>query len=76
MTGKTSGDSSRRVSGNIFTGIQDSFTTQGLGDSGDMAVPESATRGFSRARERPQVPLHGVVFVILIPAQRSRSGAG
>jgi hypothetical protein len=27
---KTSGDSSRRVSGNIFAGIQDSFTTQGL----------------------------------------------
>ncbi len=31
MTGKTSGDSSPGVSGNIFCGIQDSFTTQGLG---------------------------------------------
>jgi hypothetical protein len=30
MTGKTSGDSSRGVSGFIFRGIQDSFTTQGL----------------------------------------------
>jgi hypothetical protein len=30
MAGKTSGDSSRRVPGIIFPGIQDSFTTQGL----------------------------------------------
>ena len=30
MTAKTSGDSSRGVSANIFAGIQDSFTTQGL----------------------------------------------
>jgi hypothetical protein len=33
MTGKTSGDSTRRVSDNIFaifSRIQDSFTTQGL----------------------------------------------
>jgi hypothetical protein len=30
MTAKTSGDSRRRVSTNIFAGIQDSFTTQGL----------------------------------------------
>jgi hypothetical protein len=30
MTAKTSGDSSPGVLGNIFTGIQDSFTTQGL----------------------------------------------
>jgi hypothetical protein len=30
MMGKTSGDSSRRVSRIIFSAIQDSFTTQGL----------------------------------------------
>jgi hypothetical protein len=30
MAGKTSGDSGLGVSGNIFRGIQDSFTTQGL----------------------------------------------
>ena len=30
MTAKTSGDSTRGVSGIIFRGIQDSFTTQGL----------------------------------------------
>jgi hypothetical protein len=30
MACKTSGDSSRRVPGIIFRGIQDSFTTQGL----------------------------------------------
>jgi hypothetical protein len=34
MTVKTSGDSSRRVSLNIFGGIQDSFTTQGLRRAG------------------------------------------
>jgi hypothetical protein len=33
MTGKTSGDSTRGVSHDIFGRIQDSFTTQGLGDS-------------------------------------------
>ena len=30
MTGKTSGDSSKRVSHDIFWGIHESFTTQGL----------------------------------------------
>jgi hypothetical protein len=30
MTAKTSGDSSPGVSGNIFVGIQHSFTTQGF----------------------------------------------
>jgi hypothetical protein len=30
MTSKTSGDSTPRVSRDIFRGIQDSFTTQGL----------------------------------------------
>jgi hypothetical protein len=30
MTPETSGDSTRRVSRDIFRGIQDSFTTQGL----------------------------------------------
>ena len=30
MAAKTSGDSTKRVSGNIFFGIQHSFTTQGL----------------------------------------------
>src|ERR1700677_3022996 len=30
LMGKASGDSSARVPGNIFAGIQDSFTTQGL----------------------------------------------
>jgi hypothetical protein len=34
MTVKTSGDSSRRVPGNIFGGIHNSFTTQGLRRAG------------------------------------------
>jgi hypothetical protein len=39
MTGKTSGDSTRGVSHDIFRGIQDSFTTQGLRQSrAEMAL--------------------------------------
>jgi hypothetical protein len=49
MACKTSGDSGRGVSGNIFRGIQDSFTTQGLtagrGWPGFPRNPESAPVG-------------------------------
>jgi hypothetical protein len=39
MAAKTSGDSTERVSGNIFFGIQDSFTTQGLSPNGAPFCP-------------------------------------
>lgn len=45
MAGKTSGDSTRRVSRNIFPGIQDSFTTQGLSPRNGPIHPESACDG-------------------------------
>ena len=38
MAAKTSGDSTKRVSGNIFLGIQDSFTTQGLSANGALSA--------------------------------------
>jgi hypothetical protein len=53
MMAKTSGDSSRGVSTNIFAGIQDSFTTQGLPTPGfDRNEPNPAS-GSSRPREPP-----------------------
>jgi hypothetical protein len=38
MATKTSGDSTKRVSDNIFFGIQDSFTTQGLSPNGVLSA--------------------------------------
>jgi hypothetical protein len=45
MAGKTSGDSSRRVPGIIFPGIQDSFTTQGLPSKAPSGTDSPATAG-------------------------------
>jgi hypothetical protein len=45
MTTKTSGDSSLGVSGNIFSGIQDSFTTQGLRRNRRFPVPRPRILG-------------------------------
>ncbi len=41
MARKTSGDSTRGVSHDIFSGIQDSFTTQGLPAETPRSTPES-----------------------------------
>jgi len=46
MTAKTSGDSTPGVSGIIFPGIQDSFTTQGLAPQNG---PEPRTETLTRA---------------------------
>ena len=51
MTPKTSGDSTPGVSTNIFRGIQDSFTTQGLPTSKARKTGESAGRPASPGRE-------------------------
>jgi hypothetical protein len=53
MTAKTSGDSSRGVSTNIFAGIQDSFTTQGLSPPGTRIQGLAEMARFSQAREPP-----------------------
>jgi len=50
MAAKTSGDSTKRVSGNIFLGFQDSFTTQGLSPNGAGFCPIPA------ATVRPGAP--------------------
>jgi len=50
MAAKTSGDSTKRVSGNIFFGIQDSFTTQGFTPNGALFCPIPA------ATVRPGAP--------------------
>jgi hypothetical protein len=54
MTAKTSGDSSPGVSHDIFREIQDSFTTQGLRDSGPKRPNPGP--GFSPVREAPAPP--------------------
>ena len=56
MTAKTSGDSSPGVSGNIFGGIQDSFTTQGLPTKRlriQNLAESPSPAGLSPAREAP-----------------------
>src|SRR5664279_141821 len=64
MAGKTSGDSSKRVSHDIFRAIHESFTTQGL--------PAGSTR-FTANRPPHHGPvkcpcstLHGVVFAFFV----------
>jgi hypothetical protein len=53
MTGKTSGDSSPGVSGNIFGGIHDSFTTQGLARMAGIAI---LSRASPAGRTRKKIP--------------------
>ena len=56
MARKTSGDSTRGVSHDIFPGIQDSFTTQGLPpemDRSTRTIASSARRLRSRSTPRP-----------------------
>jgi hypothetical protein len=50
MTAKTSGDSTPGVSINIFRGIQDSFTTQGLQTSGRKAGESDCRRSHLAVR--------------------------
>jgi len=53
MASKTSGDSTRGVSHDIFAGIQDSFTTQGLPPERARFSLEPASGGLRRPGQNP-----------------------
>ena len=59
MARKTSGDSTRGVSHDIFAGIQDSFTTQGLPPERGRFSLEPASGGLLRPSQNPPAPRRG-----------------
>jgi hypothetical protein len=69
MTGKTSGDSSKRVSHDIFWRIHESFTTQSLQAGSAPIHCESALPSPMREVLLSKLStLHGVVFAIFVAA--------
>jgi hypothetical protein len=68
MARKTSGDSSRGVSHDIFPGIQDSFTTQGLQPEMDDP-PEIGFAGASRSKP----PIQPGIQAKILPARCARA---